>query len=87
VIRPEAIRLGDGAGSVAATVVGLRYRGTYRLLEADAGGVRLTVALPTGGPAPAEAGARVPLTLPPDRLWRLPGGPHGRPGSHGRDRA
>jgi ABC-type Fe3+/spermidine/putrescine transport system ATPase subunit len=72
VIRPEAIRLGDGPGSLAATVVSLRYRGTHRLLEADAGGVRLTVALPTGGPAPAAAGARVPLVLPPDRLWRLP---------------
>jgi ABC-type Fe3+/spermidine/putrescine transport system ATPase subunit len=71
-IRPEFVGLrGEGDG-LPATVTAVRYRGTHRLVEAMAGQARILAALPPAEGRDLRPGATVGLSLPAERLWRLP---------------
>ncbi|CAN5257345.1 ABC transporter ATP-binding protein [soil metagenome] len=67
VIRPEAIRLGDGANAVDARVLDCSYLGTRIECRFEVGPQTLTGSLPPD--AKLVPGEVVRLTLPGDALW------------------
>jgi putative spermidine/putrescine transport system ATP-binding protein len=73
-IRPEGVRLGEGACNTRAAVVTARsFTGAQTQLRVQVGEVGLTVALSPDIAAGIAVGQTVPITLPPQNLWVMEG--------------
>ena len=72
-IRPEALHLGPGPNQHTARVLGVSFLGTQSRVDLAVAGRTLVALLPPGKAAVLTAGSEVPLSLPPEALWLLPG--------------
>jgi len=72
VIRPESIVLGDiGTNSFSAAVKRQIYMGTHNRYRIEVDGREWEIIAPADSTAALE-GRRVPLSLPPEKIWVIP---------------
>ncbi|RYI32992.1 MAG: ABC transporter ATP-binding protein, partial [Acetobacteraceae bacterium] len=72
-IRPEALRLGLGENARTARVTGLTFLGTQTRVDLDLDGIALQALVSPDAAGGLAQGAEVPISLPPEALWLLPG--------------
>ena len=72
-IRPEAVLLHPGPGSLEAKVLCVTLLGTQSRVELNLAGEPLTALLQPSGAEALRPGDTVAVTLPPAALWRLSG--------------
>jgi ABC-type Fe3+/spermidine/putrescine transport system ATPase subunit len=72
-IRPEAVRLGPAPGAFPATIRSSVFLGTQTRITLQVAGLTLeALAAPDDLPDPSP-GAEIPVSLPADALWVIPG--------------
>ena len=74
-IRPEAVVLGHGgpANTVEGRIIESHYRGTHVAVRVCIGDIVIAVSLRPDEARSFSVGDVTKVTLPPDRLWMMPG--------------
>ena len=76
-IRPEALRLGQGPGTLSARVLSSVFLGSQTRLLLDLAGQRLEALVTPDQARGLTPGQEIGVILPPEALWLIPDGPPG----------